>query len=67
MKIKIIVYGGITSTVLSDGEADVEVVGIDKDYADYDDLCAYEAKLMKDGSLHELPFTIADFREEETD
>lgn len=67
MKIKVIIDGGIASMVLADGEADVEIVGIDKDYEDYDTLCAYEAELRKDRSLHELPFTSAHFGEEEKD
>ena len=67
VKIKIIIHDGITINVLSDGMANVEIVDIDSDYEDYDALCAYEANLLHDRSLSELPFTVAHFEEEGSD
>ena len=67
VKIKIIIHDGITINVLSDGMANVEIVDIDSDYEDYDALCAYEANLLNDSSLSELPFTAAHFGEEGSD
>ena len=42
MRIKVIIHDGIVTEVLSDGLAEVEVIDIDKDYEDYDALCARE-------------------------
>ena len=53
--------------MLADGMADVEIVDIDSDYEDYDALCVYEANLLQDSSLSELPFTVAHFEEEGSD
>lgn len=67
MKIKIIILDGITVNVLADGAADVEIVDIDSDYEDYEALCRYEAELLSNESLHEIPFAVAHFGEEEPD
>ena len=67
VKIKVIIHEGITINVLADGMADVEIVDIDSDYEDYDALCVYEANLLQDSSLSELPFTVAHFEEEGSD
>ena len=61
MRIKVILHGGVVDSVLSDSEADVEVISIDKDYEDYDELCAYEEKLYMDQNLKSISFSSAHF------
>lgn len=61
MKVKIIIYGGIVSDVLADGEVDVEVVDIDKDYEDYHALLRYEEELRQDLTLKSRGYTCAHF------
>lgn len=65
MRIKVIINDGIVTQVLADGQADVEIVGIDKDYEDYERLREYEQKLHKDGSLKNIDFVVAHFEEDE--
>lgn len=42
MDVKIIIFDGIVKTILADGDVNVEVVAIDKDYARQPMLRAYE-------------------------
>lgn len=64
MQVKIIIRDGNPMSVLSDGEAEVEIVSIDKDYPDYEQLCGYAEELYSDPSLHDCSFTVANFQEE---
>lgn len=64
MKIKVIIHDGIVTDVLSDGQASVEIVDIDKDYADCTDLLNYEQQLYMDKELKSIDFTTAHFGEE---
>lgn len=64
MRVVVIIDGGIVSGVLSDGDVEVEVVPIDKDYEDYDQLLDYESELYQDPSLKELDFKSVHFSEE---
>ena len=61
MRVKVIIRSGIATEVLTDGEVELEVVDIDKDYEDYDKLRAYEEELHKDASLRSVDFTVAHF------
>ncbi len=63
MRIKIIVYDGIVMSVLSDGEAEVEVIDIDRDYSDSELLRAYEEQIHQDKSLHEIKYATANFEQ----
>lgn len=63
MKVKIIICDGIVSDVLADGEVDVEVVAIDKDYEDYHALLRYEEELRQDPTLKSRDYTCAHFEE----
>lgn len=64
MTIKVIIHEGVVLDVLTDGEVDVEVIDIDKDYEDYEDLIQYEEELKKDPDLHSQDFTVARFSED---
>lgn len=64
MQIKVIIHGGIVTDVLSDGQAEIEVIDIDKDYADYTELCGYEQQLYEDENLKCIDFTTAHFGKE---
>lgn len=65
MRIKVIIKDGIVVDVLADGQADIEIVDIDKDYGDYEKLCEYERELYEGSSLKSVNFTVARFEEEE--
>lgn len=67
MKIKVIIDEGIITSVLSDGMADVEIVDVDSNYEDYHSLRQYKAELMHDRDLHEIPFAVVKFGEEEAE
>lgn len=67
MRVKVIIRDGIVSEVLTDGQADVEIIGIDKDYEDYDALCRYEQSLYEDAGLKSIDFTVAHFGEEDNE
>lgn len=65
VKVKVIIWEGIVTSVLADGEVDVEIVDIDKDYDDYPDLEKYEEELRSDPDLKEQEYTVAHFEGEE--
>ncbi len=65
MRIKAIIKDGIVVEILADGQADIEIVDIDKDYKDYEKLREYEQELYEDSSLKSINFTMARFEEEE--
>lgn len=48
-------------------QADVEIIGIHKDYEDYDALCRYEQSLYEDAGLKSIDFTVAHFGEEDNE
>lgn len=64
MRVKVFIHDGIISEVLTDGQADVEIISIDKDYEDYDALCKYEQALYEDASLKSINFSTPHFEEE---
>ena len=64
-EVKVIIKSGIVSSVLSDGNPNVEIVDIDSDYEDYDALSQYEKTLYERQDLAEKEFTVAHFTEEE--
>ena len=51
MRVKVVIEDGIITDVLSDGEAEVEIIDVNVDYEDYDD------------TLHEIDFTVTNFEE----
>lgn len=65
-KIKVIIYDGIVEAVLTDQNSpvQVEVIAVNKDYADYDQLEEYRDSLYADESLHNSDFVVANFEEE---
>lgn len=64
MCIKVIINNGVVTEVLSDGQADVEIVSIDKDYADYGKLRTYERELHEVSSLKSIDFSVANFEDD---
>ncbi len=62
--VKVIINDGVTVGVLANGDVDVEIVDVDKDYEDVDALKQYEEKLFSNPSLKELDFTVAHFNED---
>lgn len=64
MKVKVIIWEGIVTGVLADGDVDVEIIDVDPDYEDYKELKIYEEELHSDPALKEQDFTVAHFGEE---
>ena len=64
MCIKVIINNGVVTEVLSDGQADVEIVSIDKDYSDYGKLRSYERELNEVSSLKSIDFSVANFEDD---
>lgn len=65
VRVKVIINDGIAVGVLADGDVDVEIVDVDKDYEDYEALKEYEEKLYGDTTLKEREYTVAHFGDEE--
>lgn len=63
MKIKVILSNGIPEAVLSDGEAEVEIICIDDNYADRKRLEEYAKSLYENPELKELEMTTVNFEE----
>lgn len=66
-QIKIIIRDGIVESVLSDCvqiPAEVEVVDVNRDYADFEQLRAYADAIYADSAFKELPLTYAHFESE---
>ena len=61
--VKVVITDGIASSVLASKPVEVEFIGIDKDYEDYEALCQYEENLRNDETLREYDFTVAHFEE----
>ncbi|OUP56902.1 hypothetical protein [Pseudoflavonifractor sp. An184] len=61
MRIKVIIVDGIVTSVLTDGDAEIEIIDINQDYRDCRQLCAYEEELHRDAELRESAFTVANF------
>lgn len=64
LEIKVIVNGGVTDEVLKslDIPVHVEVIGIDKEYEDYEQLCDYRDALYKtDSGYQKCDYTVAHF------
>lgn len=68
MEIKVIIRDGIVENVLakdvSNGQPNVEIVSVDKDYEDHEQLKDYAEALYTDPAYQEYPFTSASFRED---
>ncbi len=64
MCIKVIINNGVVTEVLSDGQADIEIISIDKDYADYEKLRTYERELHEVNSLKRIDFSVANFEDD---
>jgi len=64
-QVKIVIEGGAVHAVLKDQEIpiQVEIIDIDKDYADYEQLLAYRHSLYADPTFKECEFTSANFEE----
>ena len=61
VKVKVIIEEGIATSVLADGDVEVEIVDIDPDYEDCDALRNYEKELRNDPVLKERDYTVAHF------
>lgn len=64
MRVKIIIRSGVPETVLADGDVDVEIIDIDKDYNDYEALCKREREVLDDKTLQSIDFDTANFEED---
>lgn len=67
IRVKVIINDGIVTGVLADGDAEVEVIDIDKDYEDYEAISKYEEEVRSDPSLKERDYTVAHFESEEVE
>ena len=63
MRVKVVIEDGIITDVLSDGEAEVEIIDVNVDYEDYDALCKRRQEVLEDDMLHEIDFTVTKFEE----
>lgn len=61
VKVKIVIWEGIVTNVLADGDVDVEIIDVDPDYEDYEALKKYEEELHTDPELKEREYTVAHF------
>ena len=63
MRVKVIIHDGIPTDVLTDSaeSLEVEILDIDRDYADCDELDEYEEGLLHDPNLRHVDFTTAHF------
>lgn len=64
LKVKVIINEGVASSVLADGDVEVEIIDIDPDYEDYEALREYEEELYEQEDLKPIDFTTAHFEEE---
>ena len=62
-RVKVIIRSGVPEVVLADGDVDVEIIDIDKDYDDYEALCKRKHEVLDDKSLHSIDFVTANFEE----
>ncbi len=62
-RVKVIIRSGVPEVVLADGDVDVEIIDIDKDYDDHEALCKREREVLNDKSLHSIDFVTANFEE----
>lgn len=63
MRVKVVIEEGIITNVLSDGEAEVEIIDVNVDYDDYDALCKRRDEVLGDDTLQEIDFTVTKFEE----
>ena len=63
MRVKVVIEDGIITDVLSDGEAEVEIIDVNVDHEDYDALCKRRQEVLEDDTLHEIDFTVTKFDE----
>jgi hypothetical protein len=63
VRVKVVIEDGIITDVLSDGEAEVEIIDVNVDYEDYDALCKRRQEVLEDDTLHEIDFTVTKFEE----
>ena len=52
LRVKVIIRSGVPEAVLADGNVDVEIIDIDKDYDDYEALCKRKREVLDDKTLH---------------
>ena len=65
IRVKVIIMDGVVSDVLSDGDVDVEIVDVNKDYEDYDALVKRRDEVYEDETLKERDYKVANFIEED--
>ena len=63
MRVKVVIEDGIITDVLSDGEAEVEIIDVNVDYEDYDALCKRRQEVLEDDTRHVIDFTVTKFEE----
>ena len=67
VKVKVIIEEGIVTSVLANGDVEVEIVDIDPDYEDCEALRSYKERLRNTPVLREREYTIAHFEGGEYD
>lgn len=65
IRVKVIIADGVVTDVLSDGDVDVEIVDVNKDYADYDALVKRRDEVYEDKTLQERNYKVANFIEDD--
>ena len=65
VKVKVIIEEGIATSVLANGDVEVEIIDIDPDYEDYEALRKYEEEFRGDPAMKERAFTVATFEDGE--
>ena len=65
VKVKVIIEEGIATSVLANGDVEVEIIDIDPDYRDYEALRKYEEEVRDDPVMKERAFTVAAFEDGE--
>ena len=65
VKVKVIIEEGIATSVLANGDVEVEIIDIDPDYRDYEALRKYEEEIRRDPAMKERAFTVAAFEDGE--
>ena len=64
MRVKVIINDGVAVGVLADGDVEVEIIDVDKDYEDREYLEKYEEEVRSDPALKEVEYTVAHFGED---
>lgn len=64
MRVKVIINDGVAVGVLADGDVEVEIIDVDRDYEDSEYLEKYEEEVRSDPTLKEVEYTVAHFGED---